>query len=419
MEPELQRTQTGSVIQLQELDTDVSERHHHMRSIIIAVVALLAVTALYMLYPEVAAKKAVVSEVVTPVSQVPVEVQPDILIPIAEPAAPVFTAVHIATPQTVRALYVSGWMAGTGSGMQHMYDLIDGEKINAVVIDIKDATGRLSYQPLDTDLLASGVGTNRIAHLDTLIEALHKRNIYVIGRLSAMQDPYLVSIHPEFAFNDTRTNAPWRDNKGLAWLRPDHKGVWSYLVAIARDAYAQGFDEINLDYVRFPSDGALSYLDTTGMTSSRAEVMEEFFSHMDAELRGVSKIPLSADVFGLTTSATGDLGIGQVIEKIAPHVDYIAPMVYPSHYASGSFGFVNPAEHPYEIIKKALTDGAAKLAKINIDKSHIRPWLQDFDLGAVYTADMVQSQITAAQEEGIESYMMWDPANQYTETVYR
>ena len=324
---------------------------------------------------------------------------------------------HIATPQPLRAIYLTGWSAGTPSRLSKALKLFDDSVLNAVVIDIKDATGRLSYQPQDPELVSIGVGTNRIASLSRVIQAFHDRGIYVIGRIAVFQDPYFAERYPEEAFVDTRTGDIWRDYKGIAWLRPDSTRVREYVARIARDAHAQGFDEINVDYVRFPSDGELKYLDTSGFTTSRAETMRSFFEALHTDLTG---IPLSADVFGLTMSARDDVGIGQKAELIAPYVDALAPMVYPSHFWNGTYGIAVPAQQPYEVIKRSLSDGIAKLEAVGVDKRKLRPWLQDFDLlGISYTSDMVRAQTDAAAELGIASWMMWDPANTYTPEVYK
>jgi hypothetical protein len=127
-------------------------------------------------------------------------------------------------------------------------------------------------------------------------------------------------------------------------------------------------------------------------------------------------IMISADLFGLTTEtvAGDDMGIGQVWEKAIPYFDFIAPMVYPSHYPPGQAGFKNPAEHPYEIINKAITSAVAKTTKIGESTSKIRPWLQDFNLGAVYTPKMIKEEMKAVTDTGATSWMLWDPKNKYT-----
>ena len=325
-----------------------------------------------------------------------------------EPPAPI----HQAIPAEMRGVYLTGWSAGTSRAVARTLDLVAHAGINTVVIDIKDATGKISYQPQDPELVRIGAGTNRIRDIGALIDTFHQHGVYVIGRVQVFQDPFFATKFPEEAFHTT-TGDIWRDNKGIAWLRPNSTVVWDYIASIARDAYGQGFDEINIDYVRFPSDGNLKAIDMSSFSQNRVGTMTDFFTFVDTEIRGKG-IPVSADIFGLTLSATGDLGIGQELEAIAPYVDYVCPMIYPSHFWEGSFGFAKPAEHPYEIITRALSDGIAKLTAANIPTTKLRPWLQAFDLGALYTPAMVQAQVQATTDLGITSWLFWDPKNLYS-----
>lgn len=326
---------------------------------------------------------------------------------------------HIATPSIVHGVYLTSWIAGNSGSRKRILGLFEESKVNSVVIDVKDATGRLSYMPTDPELQKLGVGTTRIRDLAPLIRELHARGIYVIGRVQVFQDPFFAALFPEYAFTDIQTGGLWRDNRGILWLRPNSEPVWEYVVRISRDAYAQGFDEINVDYVRFPSDGNLRTLDRSSFVTTRQETIRTFFAYLNEHIRGAG-IPLSADIFGLTTSASDDLGIGQKIELIAPLVDFVCPMIYPSHYALGSFGYANPAEYPYEIIHRALFDGIQKLTAVGISSEKLRPWLQDFDLlGVPYTAERVAAQMQAAEDSGISSWLLWDPTTQYTQAVLR
>lgn len=353
-------------------------------------------------------------------TSVEARLQPAVTIPtiqeqIATPQ--VSQTAHLAVPQPLHGIYVTGWTAGTPKRLAHVLSLFDDSVLNAVVVDIKDATGKLSYEPLDPSLKETGVGTKRIRDLPGLISEFHARGIYVVGRLSVFQDPFYAPLHPEETLHDIRTGLPWADYKGINWLRPDSVAVREYVAAIARDAYAQGFDEINLDYVRFPSDGSLRDLDLSGFAKQKAETMQDFFVAIREDL---IDIPLSADVFGLTMSAKDDVGIGQKAAFIAPSVDALAPMVYPSHFWNGTYGIPVPATEPYKVIYKSLSDGIAKLEAIGIDKSKLRPWFQDFDLvGVAYTPELVRAQIQAARDLGIESWMMWDPTNEYTREIYQ
>jgi hypothetical protein len=303
--------------------------------------------------------------------------------------------------------------------MERLMALLEKADLNTVVIDIKDTDGKMSYIPKDEKIRVLGVGEKRIRDLPALIEKLHQKNIYVIGRLAVFKDQFFISKHPEEAFKDSGTAEVWKDFRGVSWLLPNSKVVFEYNLAVARDAYEQGFDEINVDYVRFPSDGNLKALDKSEILKSRAETMKDFFVYLDTELRQKG-IPLSADLFGLVMSATDDIGIGQELTLIAPYVDYICPMVYPSHFWDGSYGYDVPAKYPYEIIHRSLSDGIKKLtiAGVFTDEisKKIRPWFQEFDLNGVpYTTEMVYEQTRAAKELGVQSWLFWDPRNEYNE----
>ena len=201
------------------------------------------------------------------------------------------------------------------------------------------------------------------------------------------------------------------------WLDPSKEDVYKYVTAIANDAYAQGFDEINLDYVRYPSDGITDLGDRPQTAAARVATVGNFFAYVDEHIRNESHIPLSADIFGETLTARDDMGIGQKVESIAQHVDYVCPMIYPSHFAHGSYGYKNPAEYPYQIIHHALADGILKLTAAAIPTTVLRPWVQDFDLGAVYTASMVQSQTDAASDLEVHDWLYWDPRTVYTQAA--
>lgn len=373
----------------------------------------------------VAEKSAIVPSIKTlfsPLSGVASPEPANISFPIETPAPtdppPPPLPAHITTPSEVRGVYLTEWSAGNQKTIDHILDMANTTDINTVVIDIKDATGRIAYQSTDPILAAVGSGSSRIKDIQALTDTLHEHGIYTIGRVVVFEDPLYSSLHPEDTFTDTRTDTPWRNYKGITWLRPDSEAVWGYISEIAHDAYAQGIDEINLDYVRFPSDGELQFIKDRPDTATRESIMGQFFSFLDEHVRG-DGIPLSADLFGLTMSATDDLGIGQTLEVVAPHVDVVCPMVYPSHFALGSYGIAAPATKPYEVVHRALSDGIAKLSAINIGPEKLRPWLQDFDLlGVPYTATEVSAQIQATTDVGLSSWLMWDPKNTYTPAAF-
>jgi hypothetical protein len=319
---------------------------------------------------------------------------------------------HIATPEAVKAVYLSSWAAGNQKFRTHLFDLIDTTEVNAVVFDVKDYTGKVSFQVNDPYLQAFGSSENRIPDVEEFIDSLHEKGVYVIGRISSFQDSYLVKDHPEWAVK-TKSGEVWKDYKGVKWLDAGAKPVWKYVAAIGHESYTKGFDELNFDYIRFPSDGNMkdiSYDWAAGR--SRAEVMRSFFEYIHEEFASSSAV-ISADLFGLTTSAADDLGIGQILGDALVNFDYVAPMVYPSHFGKGFYGYPKPAEHPYGVIKVSMDKAIEKALAATTTPLKLRPWLQAFDLGAIYTPDMVRAQIQATYDVGLNSWMLWDAASIY------
>ena len=319
---------------------------------------------------------------------------------------------HLKTPVPLKAVYLSSWAAGNDTFRAELFDLVDTTEINAVVIDVKDYSGRISFPVDDPVLIKIGSVEKRIPDIKEFIEKLHARGVYVIGRISSFQDSFLVNIRPELAVR-TGSGAIWKDYKGVKWLDAGAQPVWDYLVAIGKQSYAYGFDELNFDYIRYPSDGNLddiAYSWSNGRT--RREVMHDFFLYLREQLAGIP-VPISADLFGLTTSANDDLGIGQVLTDALPYFDYVSPMVYPSHFSKGYLGFNKPAEHPYDVIHFAMNTAINRAIAASSSPDKLRPWLQAFDMGATYTPAMVRAQIQATNDLGLTSWMLWDAASRY------
>lgn len=383
--------------------------------------------------------------------------------------------VHVTTPKAVKALYISSWVGGTKSLRDKIIALIDSTEANAVVLDIKDYTGMISYMPQSKELGAVGCIDERIKDIDELLAELHDKNIYIIGRVAVFQDPCAVKKWPEQAVKRKTDGGVWKDRNGISWMDAGSPKVWDYNVAIAKDAYTRGFDEINFDYIRYPSDGNMIDISfPVSGAKNKQEVLESFFAHLDKELRGgraigaqkntvatssslyspasdpafdelvsryglaissstarlpdtgldgvrvettieqAPRIVISADLFGMVTNNTDDLGIGQVLERAAPYLDFIGPMVYPSHYPKNFIGYANPAAYPYQIVSHAMKGGVEKLKAINLSPLKLRAWIQDFNLGATYTAPMVRKQMDALYDIGLTSWMIWDASNTYT-----
>jgi len=332
------------------------------------------------------------------------------------PETPVPTPLpqHIKTPESVKAIYMTSWVAGTKDWRASLVSMIEETELNSIVIDVKDYTGRISFEVSDPVLKEIGSYEKRIPDIKEFVDYLHKRDIYIIARISVFQDPFMVKKRPDLAVKN-ESGTVWKDYKGISWLDPASKEVWDYTVRIARETESVGFDELNFDYIRFPSDGNMKDIsyDHWDEVTPRAEIIKNFFAYLDAGLSDLP-VPLSADLFGMTTTNSDDLNIGQKLEYAAPYFEYIAPMVYPSHYPKTFQGYANPAAHPYEVIHYAMTGGVEKLIAASSTQSKLRPWLQDFDLGATYDAAMVRKQKQAVYDAGLNSWMLWDPANRYT-----
>ena len=183
---------------------------------------------------------------------------------------------------------------------------------------------------------------------------------------------------------------------------------------MAKEAYGIGFDEINFDYIRFPSDGNLAdMLISTNASTTKASIIKSFFAYLHEQLASTGMVT-SADLFGLTTDVTNDMGIGQVLENTLPYFDYVAPMVYPSHFGLGFDGFKNPADHPYDVVHDSMSHAVERAVIATTSPDKLRPWIQAFDLGALYTPAMVRAQMQATYDSGLTSWMIWNAASIYS-----
>lgn len=337
---------------------------------------------------------------------------------VATNTKPVVT--HLKTPKAVRAIYMTSWVAGSPKLRSCLIDLIDRTELNAIVIDIKDYTGMIAFEIDNPELKKHGSFEKRITDLPDLIAELHQKNIYVIGRISTFQDAALSKKRPDLAVKRASDGAVWRDRKGISWLDAGGKEAWDYTVLLAKESYALGFDELNFDYIRFPSDGNMrdiAYPFSHATDQNKPDVLAGFFKYLSDQLHPLG-IPISADLFGMVCTNYDDLGIGQVLEKAAPYFDYIAPMVYPSHYPTGYMNIKKPASSPYAVINHNMKIAAERLEKASTTRMKLRPWLQDFDLGADYTAPMIREEKRAVYDNSLDSWMAWDPGNHYTTGAY-
>ncbi len=319
-------------------------------------------------------------------------------------------------PVTVKAIYLTAYSAGSQKKLAEIIDLIDQTELNAVVIDIKDYSGFVLYDTQVPLAVTLKLKDDRLGDVRAMIKKLHEHGIYVIARQTVFQDPILAQKKPEWAILDKRYETEdkhvWRDHKGLSWVDGSEKNVWDYNIAIAKEAISLGFDEINFDYVRFPSDGAIANMRLHTENKTKHDIMREFYETLGVELAN-QPAKISVDLFGFVMEKVGkdDMNIGQRLVDAVDNVDAVAPMMYPSHYPSGHLGFANPADHPGEVLENGLKMGAPTF----VDKrAKLRPWIQAFNMGAVYDATKIRAQIDMVEKYTIGGWMLWNASNRYT-----
>ncbi len=312
-------------------------------------------------------------------------------------------------PQEVKALYVTAYYISSPERLFKILALLKKYNYNALVITLKDYYGRVFWDS-KVKLAKEDKATDYLKlNLKDLVNQLHEKNVYLIARLVVFQDTLLAKARPDLAVK-TKNGLSWHNRKGLYWVNPEKKDVWKYLTNLSEELIGYGFDEINFDYVRFPSDGSLGQIAYPRKKSKR-EVIKEFFNYLYDNFSHYN-VKISLDLFGQSTVNYDDLGIGQVIED-ARNFDFICPMVYPSHFARTFMGYNQPANHPYEVVKYTMVTAKKRLEKINA-RAKLRPWLQAFDLKVHYGKGMVQKQIQALKGVGSNNgYLLWDPRNTY------
>jgi hypothetical protein len=324
------------------------------------------------------------------------------------------------TPEIVKGIYLTGYTFSSATRRQELANLIKTTELNTMVIDIKDPAGKFMFHFSDPRLASAPLSA---AVLDNetygqILSDLQNQKIYTIARVVTFQDDAAARNLPIESLKN-KSGAIWQNWKGLTWLDMTNPKAWEIPVIKAREAAALGFDEIQFDYIRFPSDGnigQIAYYDLPD-TKYKYQVLKEFYQYLSQEL-GDLDIPISIDLFGLTyclrEDENYDLNIGQRLADAALYFDYISPMVYPSHYPDGYLGYTNPADYPYEIIDKALQDGNQIIQSIPESIAQTRPWIQDFNMGAIYNATMVQAEIKAVEDNHASGWLLWNPRNVYT-----
>lgn len=321
-------------------------------------------------------------------------------------------------PAQVRGLYVNRW-AALGKRVWDLIGLARRTEVNALVVDVKDDRGFVLYRSRVPLARAIGADTNSpmpAIRVRAMLDSMRAHNIYPIARIVVAKDPLLAAARPEWAIRQRAdTSQPWHDKQGRPWLDAHQWGVWQYAVDLAQEAVDLGFSEVQLDYVRFPDDKRLTREAAFPLAKGRlrAQVIHEQLGRVRAALKPTG-VPVTADVFGLTATDTTDMGIGQRWEMFVNQVDVVLPMAYPSHYAPGTYGLSRPNAHPYAVINNTLKDAQRRSAGI-AGAASLRPWYQDFTLGPPhYGASQVRAQIQAGYDNGVYSWILWNPGSRYS-----
>ena len=322
----------------------------------------------------------------------------------------------------VKGLYTTYYGLGSEKLRTHVQTLIEETELNALVMDIKGDRGMIPYS--STVQMAVDIGANprpMIKDWDGWMSWLDERNIYTIARIVVFKDEPLASSHPEWAVTDSETGAIWRDREVLGWVDPTREEVWDYNIALAVEAAQKGFDEIQFDYVRFPTDGAIHQATySVENTKENRQAAITGFLAKTREALAPYDVKLAVDVFGYTTWRQDDMGIGQQIEAMAPYLDVLSPMLYPSTFEDGLPRLPEYKEaiaFPFEIVNKSTQIAVDCMTAVN-PQLEVRPWIQDFPDyffdRRVYTADEIRAQMEGARQAGGRGWLLWDPRVRYT-----
>ncbi|MGB3329832.1 MAG: putative glycoside hydrolase [Thermomicrobiales bacterium] len=314
-------------------------------------------------------------------------------------------------PFMVKAIYLNPGITNTPEKVRALIDIANTTEINAIVIDIKE---ELVFYDTQVQFFRDAGTVNPIIDLPAMIKQMQDNGIYTIARLVVFKDSHVAEKRPDLAVKSTSGGA-WRDMNNVAWVNPAEHELWEANTQLAVEAATLGFDEIQFDYVRFPTDGDLSTMDFGfDFTQAAREDAINGFVEFAYQRLIPTGAKLSADVFGYTLLVQDDLGIGQNLRTMEPHLDFLSPMVYPSHYGENFQGYIPPNDYPGEVVGISMRSGVDLLG-LNPKKQ--RPWLQDFDyFGDVkpYNAPEVRAQIDATEEIGASGWMLWSPDNSYT-----
>ncbi|MDQ2664540.1 MAG: putative glycoside hydrolase [Gemmatimonadota bacterium] len=325
-------------------------------------------------------------------------------------------------PDVVRGLYVNRWAVLDGR-IWNLIEVAKATEVNALVIDVKDDRGYVLYRsavPLARRIAADTTNPVPMAKVRAVLDTMRANGIYPIARIVVAKDPLLASALREWAVQRRSDSSAWLDGDGNPWLDPHQRGVWTYAADLATEAVRLGFSEVQFDYVRFPDDPRLLREARFPLAKGRGRdrVIHEQLAYLHQRMAALH-VPMAIDVFGLTTSDTTDMGIGQRWEQFGEETDVVLPMTYPSHYSAGMYGLPSPNAAPYETIDRALRDAKVRNARLSRPPT-IVPWYQDFTLGnPPYGVEQIRAQMQAGYDNGVRSWMLWNASSKYTVEALR
>lgn len=336
----------------------------------------------------------------------------------------------------VKAVYITGASAGNEAFLDKIINFTKNTELNAVVIDVKE-DGKVNYES-NLKSVRDIKGYSELYNVEKVIKKLKDNGIYVIGRVVCFRDNHLAIKRPDLAIK-RRDGSIWKENNAIAWTNPFNQEVWEYNIEIAKEAVEKGFDEIQFDYVRFPavSNKEVYYGENL---PEKADAINGFLKEAAAELKEKGAI-VSADIFAIVCESLGDTeGIGQVLERVGMDIDYISPMIYPSHYANNSRGmmgngvgqsingivFTAPDLKPYEVVYNVLEKTKNRISEVENYKAEVRPYIQGFTASylpkgyyQVYGPEQIKQQIKAVYDAGYEEWIVWDAGNNYVENAFK
>jgi len=316
----------------------------------------------------------------------------------------------VAADRQVRGIHLTCWGAGSARNRKELLRKISNSVINTVVVAIKETDGKV-YIPGVEKARLWGSNTPAITDPEAMLKDFKGAGLYTVARIVVFKDKILPKVRKDLAVR-TPNGDLWRSRNGATWVDPYNREVWDYNLDIAERAAKLGFEEIQFDYIRYPSEGntALCRYSKPHNRQTSTRNLKEFLDYARKRLAPY-KVKISADVFGLTTTVKGDMGIGQDINALAQGADYVYPMMYPSHYAPGEYNLKNPNASPYKVINRGLKDA---MGRMGADYAKLRPYLQDFSLGWTYGAPEVRAQLMATRLNHLNSWVLWNAGNRYT-----